>query len=128
MAASLHGSPDPTDLVQTVRDLLADEVLDAVDGRTRFHVRVAMNVLDIVGRQLAAAPDDENAHQERLLALGFADDAELAEAIRSGAMDGRYDELARLLREDLWAKVAVVNPGYRLPYDSPYGGRETIHW
>jgi hypothetical protein len=128
MATSLHDPPDPTDLVRTVRELLAREVLDAVGGRSQFHVRVAINVLDIVARQLAAAPDDERAHAERLRAMGFTDDSELAEAIRDGAMDDRYDELVKLLREDLWAKVAVVNPGYRLPYDSPQRARETIHW
>ncbi len=121
---ALHDSPDPQDLVQAVRDMLATEVLDLLNGPPRFHVRVAMNVLDIVQRQLASAPHDETAHRARLASLGFEEDTELADAIRSGELDDRYQELATLIRQDVWDKVAVVNPRYRLPYTSPETARE----
>jgi hypothetical protein len=122
----LHDAPDPTELVLTVRDFLADEVLALVESRVRFHVRVSVNILDIVARQLASASSDEAAHRGRLAGLGFADDGELADAIRSGALDHRYSELAASVREDVWTKVGVVNPRYREPYESPGAAREVV--
>jgi hypothetical protein len=121
---SLHDQPDPKELIATVRQLLADEVLGTLEGRSRFKVRVAVNLLDIVARQLATGPDDEAAHRRRLEQLGFADDAALAGAIRSGELDHRYDEVAGAMRADVWDKVGVVNPRYRKPYQLPETARE----
>jgi hypothetical protein len=122
----LHDRPDPEDLVATVRRLLADEVIGGLEGRARFNLRVALNVLDIVARQLASEGDDEAAHRQRLDRVGFADDAALAAAIRSGELDDRYAEVAEAIRADVWAKVGVVNPRYREPYQSPDTARETL--
>jgi hypothetical protein len=122
----LYDPPDPPDLILSVRDLLANEVQDLLDGRSKFHVRVAVNILEIVARQLQAGPADEAAHQRRMSRLGFRDEAALAQAIRSGALDARYDEVAAAMREDVWDKVGVVNPGYRRPYNSPNTAREHV--
>jgi hypothetical protein len=83
-----------------------------------------MNVLDIVARQLASGPDDEEAHRGRLEDLGFGDDAALAAAIRSGELDDRYAEVAEVIRADVWARVGVVNPRYRQPHQSADTVRE----
>jgi hypothetical protein len=40
----------------------------------------------------------------------MADDAELAAAIRSGAMDERFREVIEALRQSVADKVAVTNP------------------
>lgn len=107
-----HDRPTASELVQAVEDLLRHEVMDAVDGRVRFHVRVAANALAIVIRQMALADDQEAEHGKRLARLGVRDDAELAGAIRSGALDDRYDEVLSAVRAAVSDKLAVANPRY----------------
>jgi hypothetical protein len=121
---SPHDRPDPHDLLAAVRELLHDDVLQELQGRTRFHVRVAINVLDIIGRELELAPEHATAHRDRLASLGVADDADLAFAIRSGRLDDSYDQVAAAIREAVWDKVAVTNPRYVAPFDSPSTARE----
>lgn len=108
----LHDRPTVAELVEAVEELLRREVVDAVDDRLRFHVRVAANALAIVGRQLSMGPAQELAHRERLERLGVHSDTELAAAIRSGALDDRYDEVLEVLRQATADKLAVANPGY----------------
>ncbi|MEU5948443.1 DUF6285 domain-containing protein [Micromonospora sp. NPDC047465] len=110
--AALHDVPTAAELVAAVREFLADEVLGAVAGATRFHTRVAMNALGIVERELAQGGADVLAHRQRLARLGYADDAGLAEAIRSGAEDGRYAEVKAAIAESVAAKLRVANPAY----------------
>ena len=124
----LHDPPDPTELVLSVRDLLADEVLELMEGRLWLRVRVAMNLLDIVARQLTNGPVDELEHRNRLSHLGFENDSELVEAIRTGALDDRYTVLSEVIRDDVWDKVGVANPRYREPYRSPKSARETLSY
>ena len=52
-----HDRPTAIELVDAVRELLTDELLDAVDGRLRFQVRVAANALAMVGRELELGDD-----------------------------------------------------------------------
>jgi hypothetical protein len=49
--AAPHDCPDPLELLAALRELFGD-VLDAVQGRVRFHVRVALNVVDAIDREL----------------------------------------------------------------------------
>jgi len=49
--AAPHDCPDPLELLAALRELFGD-VLDAVQGRVRFHVRVALNVIDAIDREL----------------------------------------------------------------------------
>lgn len=108
----LHGAPTAAELVESVREWLERDVSPAVDGRLRFHTRVAMNVLAMVERELEAGEAQRVEHAARLAALGVADDAELAAAIRSGALDDRLDEVRAAVRESVAAKLAVANPRY----------------
>ena len=41
-----------------------------------------------------------------------ADEAELAAAIRAGALDDRYDEVVGFVRQTVRAKLEVANPKY----------------
>lgn len=108
----LHDTPSPTELIVAVREFLQDQVIDAVDGTTRFHTRVAMNTLRIVERELMQDGADVHAHMERLAALGYADDAALASAIRTGGEDERYGEIKAAIAASVEAKLLVDNPGY----------------
>lgn len=118
-----HDAPSAAQLVEAVRELLEGDVLAATSGRVRFHVRVAANVLAIVQRELEQGPALAEAHAARLAALGVASDAELAAAIRSGALDDRWDEVVAAVRATVADKLSVAHPGYG--DDSPPGGART---
>ena len=107
-----HDVPSTGELVEAVREWLQSDVLAATDGRLQYHTRVAINVLSIVERELALGATHEEAHLDRLRSLGVADDAALAVAIRSGALDDRLPEVRALVWESVRDKLAVANPKY----------------
>ena len=107
-----HDVPSVGQLLEAVQEFLQGDVLPATTGRVQFHTRVAINVLAIVQRQLASSADDATSHTEGLAELGFSSDEELARAIRSGALDDRYDAVAAFVRSTVRAKLAVANPAY----------------
>ena len=110
MSASLSGRPTAAELVSAVADFLDSEVRDACSGSVGFHVRVAVNVLRTVQRELS----DENAAPVRdaLAELGFTDEAALAEAIRAGQMDERGDDVVAVLQLLVRHRLSVDHPGY----------------
>jgi hypothetical protein len=109
-----HDAPTAQQLVESVREWLERDVLAGTTGRLNFHARVAINVLAMVERELELGPQQAADHAERLRALGVSDDAELAEAIRSGRIGAGDD--AESVREAVWAsvrdKLSVANPKY----------------
>jgi Domain of unknown function (DUF6285) len=118
---SPHDIPSAAELLDAVAEFLASDVLPATEGRVRFHVRVAANVVGMVARELVLGPAQAAAHASRLEALGVHSDAELAAAIRSGALDGRAQEVRDAVRATVADKLAVANPGY-LAGDEPSDG------
>ncbi|HEY0521712.1 MAG TPA: DUF6285 domain-containing protein [Ilumatobacteraceae bacterium] len=111
-----HDVPTAAELVESVREWLQNDVMPAAEGRLRYDARVAVNVLAIVERELSLGSHQQQAHVDRLARLGVADDAALAAAIRSGALDGRLDEVRQLVWQSVRDKLAVANPKY---LDSP---------
>ncbi len=107
-----HDVPSAVELLDAVREFLESDVLAATEGRVRFHVRVASNVVAMVARELVLGPEHAVAHEARLEALGVHSDAELAAAIRSGALDARAEEVRAAVRSTVADKLAVANPGY----------------
>lgn len=107
-----HGAPSAPQLVEAVREYLERDVMGATTGRVQFHARVAAKVLATVERELAAGPAMAAAHRARLLALGCADDAALAAAIRAGELDDRMDEVTEAVAHTVAEKLAVANPTY----------------
>ena len=106
----LYGRPTAAELVAAVADFLDNDVRAATEGQVNFHARVAANVLRIVGRELS---DDSAADVTgRLAGLGFADEAQLAAAIRAGAMDDRAADVLPTLRALVGRRLAVAHPGY----------------
>jgi hypothetical protein len=114
-----HDRPRLDELLRAVRDFLAQDVVAGAEGTLRFHARVAANVLAIVERELALGPDQARAHAERLRALGFDSDAELARAIRAGELDGRLGEVTAAIRDAVRDKLAVANPKHLENETSP---------
>jgi hypothetical protein len=110
-----HDRPTATELVEAVREFLERDVMAATEGRVQFHTRVAVNVLGMVQRELELGPEQAAAHRARLDALGFADEAELAAAIRGGDVDDRYDEIKSAVAATVTDKLKVANPRYLTP-------------
>ena len=117
--------PDTAELVAAVREFLERDVMPATDGRVQFHTRVAVNVLNVVERELELGPELESAERARAAALlGHDGDAaalerELAAAIRSGALDDRIDEVRSHVRATVHEKLLIANPGYLPDHTSP---------
>ncbi len=104
-------------------EFLESEVLGVTEGRVRFHVRVAANVVAMVAREMVLGPDQERAHTARLHELGVSSDTELAAAIRAGTLDDRADEVRAAVRAAVADKLAVANPRHRRgPDDGPGAG------
>jgi hypothetical protein len=109
--AGLFGRPTAAELVEAVREYLEGRMA-ASEGGTRFEARVARNALATVERQLALGPALAAAHAARLHALGFADDRQLAAAIRAGAFDRDWAVVGAALAAAARDQLLVANPSY----------------
>ena len=107
-----HDRPTNAELVEAVREFLERDVMAATEGRVQFHTRVAVNVLGMVEREIELGQAQADAHQARLDALGYEDDAALAAAIRSGDVDDRYAEVKAAVLDTVIDKLKVANPKY----------------
>jgi len=91
------------------------ELLPTLDGRHRFHLRVAANALGIVKQELELGPALASAERERLTALLGQDgeasvlNAELARRSRDGAIADDGQLVEHLLRS-LGDALAINNP------------------
>lgn len=106
-----HDRPSGPALLDAVRDFLATEV-GASDPVLKFHARVAANALRIAEREARLAPAHEQAHRDRLAALGCADDRELCTKIRDGSLDHRSGEVAGAVTATVVDKLTVANPAH----------------
>lgn len=107
-----HDPPSMNEIVRAVRDWIDLDLSPEIEGRTRFHARVAVNMLDIVLREMEVGPAQERTHADTMAALGVEGDEELAARIRDGEFDGRLAELLAALRPVVEDKVQVANPGH----------------
>lgn len=107
-----HDMPSAAQLVEAVREFLERDVMTSTEGRVQFHTRVAINVLNMVQRELVDGPAQAEAHAAGLARLGMADEAALATAIRDGSLDDRLDEVRAFVRDTVEAKLSVANPKY----------------
>lgn len=106
-----HDAPGAAELLDAVAEQLESQI-QRLEGAERFGLRVSRNVVRIVERELDYGPMLADRHTARLESLGVADDAALAEAIRSGSMDRCDDEVVAAVRTAVRDKLAVSNPGY----------------
>ena len=107
-----HDTPTAAELVEAVREFIEGDLMTELDGRLHFLCRVSANALAMVERELRLGDVQAAEHAERLADLGFADDAELAAAIRRGELDDRADEVVAAVRAAVLAKLRVANPRY----------------
>ena len=101
--------PTAAELIAAVARYLDTDVR-AVGGQTGFHARVAANVLRTVERELL--DDTDGPVRASLANLGFADETELAQAIRDGRLDDRPEEVLASLRTLVRHRLSFDHPGY----------------
>jgi hypothetical protein len=114
----LYDQPTAGELIDAVAGFLRDEVSPTLSGRLAFHARVAVNVLEMVRRELALGPAAVEGEAARLKALlghdgPLADlEGELCARIAGGAADPADPALI----DHLWATtldtLAVDQPNY----------------
>jgi Domain of unknown function (DUF6285) len=114
----MQDRPTAAELLEAVREFLEADVMRTVEGRVRFHTRVAVNALGMLERELQLGPELDAAERQRLAALlGHDGDlrqltTELASRIRDGSLDDRRDDVVVAVRESVRAKLLVANPDY----------------
>jgi len=114
----MQDRPTAVELLEAVREFLESDVMPSVEGRVRFHTRVAVNAVGMLERELRLGPGLDAAERQRLAALlGHDTDlkeltAELARRIRDGSLDDRHNDTVAAVRESVRAKLLVANPNY----------------
>ena len=114
----MQDEPTPIELTKAVADFLRNDITPLISGHQAFKLRVAINILDLVTRQLTEEEGSDAKEVQRLRALlgvdGSVTDLNrvLAERIAKGEVDLATPGLA----EHLWAttldKLAVDQPNY----------------
>jgi Domain of unknown function (DUF6285) len=114
----MQDEPTPTELIKAVADFMRNEIAPDVSGHTAFKLRVSLNALDLVTRQLALEASSDTAELARLSQL-LGMQGSLAELNRALAERIAKDEaglqmpgLAEHLWETTMAKLAVDQPNY----------------
>ncbi|NVN84455.1 MAG: hypothetical protein HXX15_00060 [Rhodopseudomonas sp.] len=114
----MQDEPTPSELIQAVADFLRAEIAPQISGHAAFKLRVSLNALDLVLRQLALESDSdavETADLSTLLGL-HGSLAELNRALADRIATGEADLQTPGLADHLWkttlAKLAVDQPNY----------------
>jgi len=106
-----YDEPDAVALIGAVREYL-DALMERSSGSDRWLLRISANALGIASREIELGPDHRSAHTARLAELGVANDRQLAELIRSGELDHRWDEVRDAIAASVADSLAVANPAY----------------
>src|SRR5665213_4202103 len=114
----MQDEPTPAELIKAVADFLRHEITPEISGHHAFKLRVSINALDLVTRQLALEQGSDSAEAARLSALlnlqGSLGDLNraLAVLIASGEGDLQTPGLAEHLWQTTMDKLAVDQPNY----------------
>ncbi len=114
----MQDEPTPTELIKAVANFLRDDVAPVISGHNAFKLRVSLNALDLVTRQLAlqeSSDATETARLEQLLGMqgSLAElNRVLADRIARGEVDLQTPELAVHLWQTTMDKLAVDQPNY----------------
>jgi hypothetical protein len=114
----MQDEPTPTELIKAVADFLRTEIMPAIKGHNAFKLRVGVNALDLVMRQLTLEGPSDAAEAVRLKALLGIDGSlmDLNRALAEKIAKGELDLNTSGLKEHLWQttmdKLAVDQPNY----------------
>ena len=114
----MQDEPTPTELIKAVADFLRNEIAPAISGHNAFKLRVSINALDLVTRQLVLEQGSDAAEAAQLSkllgrqgSLGELNRA-LSDQIAKGEVDLETPGLADHLWQTTLAKLAVDQPNY----------------
>lgn len=114
----MQDEPTPEELTKAVADFLRNDIAPVLSGHNAFKLRVAINALDLVTRQLRLEEESDAAEAARLSQLvgrqGSLDELNraLADRIARGAADLQTPGLSDHLWQTTMDKLAVDQPNY----------------
>jgi len=114
----MQDEPTPEELLGAVANFLRDEIAPQISGHNAFKLRVSINALDLVTRQLRLQEGSDAAEAARLSRLlgmqgTLAEfNRALADRIAKGEVDLQTPGLADHLWQTTLAKLAVDQPNY----------------
>jgi hypothetical protein len=114
----MQDEPTPEELIRAVADFLRNEIAPGISGHHAFKLRVSINALDLVTRQLRleeGSDAEEIARLSRLLGQqgSLAElNRVLADRIAKGEADLQTPGLAEHLWQTTMDKLAVDQPNY----------------
>ena len=124
----MQDEPTPTELIKAVADFLRNEITPVISGHNAFKLRVGINALDLVTRQLTQEQGSDATEAGRLKQLLGSDGslAELNRALADRIAEGEIDLQTPGLADHLWQttmdKLAVDQPNYA-SYKRELGGQ-----
>ena len=83
----MQDEPTPTELIKAVADFLRNEITPVIKGHNAFKLRVGINALDLVTRQLALEQGNDAAEAARLKQLLGADGSLIGAQSRAVGQD-----------------------------------------
>ncbi|MGA9089149.1 MAG: DUF6285 domain-containing protein [Bradyrhizobium sp.] len=114
----MQDEPAPEELIAAVADFLRNDIAPGISGHNAFKLRVAINALDLVTRQLTLEQGSDAAEAARLRQLlGIQGslmelNRALAERVAKGEVDLRTPGLAEHVWQTTIEKLAVDQPNY----------------
>ena len=114
----MQDEPRPEELIKAVADFLRSDIAPVITGHNAFKLRVSINALDLVSRQLALEDGSDIAEAARLSQLlamqgSLAElNRALADRIAHGELDLQTPGLADHLWQTTMDKLAVDQPNY----------------
>jgi Domain of unknown function (DUF6285) len=114
----MQDEPTPEELIKAVADFLRSDIAPEISGHNAFKLRVSINALDLVSRQLTLEQDSDAAEVSRLSQLlgrqGSLTELNrtLADRIAKGELDLQTPGLAEHLWQTTMDKLAVDQPNY----------------
>ncbi len=114
----MQDEPTPTELTKAVADFLRNDITPMISGHNAFKLRVAINALELVVRQLTREEGTDTAEAGRLAKLLgiegslLEQNRALAEKIAKGEVDLNTPGLPEHLWQTTMAKLAVDQPNY----------------
>jgi hypothetical protein len=114
----MQDEPTPEELIKAVADFLRNDIAPGISGHNAFKLRVSINALDLVTRQLALEQVGDAAEAARLThLLGMQGSlGELNRRLSDRIAKGDLDLQTPGLTEHLWLttmdKLAVDQPNY----------------
>jgi len=114
----MQDEPTPTELTKAVADFLRNDIAPLISGHNAFKLRVAVNALDLVTRQLTLEAGSDAAEAARLARLLGIEgpliglNRALSDKIAKGELDLETPGLAEHLWQTTMDKLAVDQPNY----------------